>query len=162
MTERRLKRILGWEEIVWYVEEIIDQIPTPDYDLLLVITRGGMVPACLISERMNLRNIVVAAVQFHRRTGESLQMPVFWQFPDDEVLRDRSVLVVDDVWTSGNTAVTVRNRVREIASQVDVAVLHYKPSESHFESEEPDFFAEMTDDWVIYPWDSEDHSRSGE
>lgn len=156
MAESRLKRILGWNEIGWLVQSLLAQLPDDAYDILLVITRGGMVPACLMSERLHLRNIMVAAVQFHRRTGETLDEPVFWQFPTPELLRDKAVLIVDDVWDSGRTAVSVRDRVRQQARRADVAVLHYKPSSSAFPEQSPDFYGEMTDDWIIYPWDEDD------
>lgn len=159
MSQRRLKRILGWNEIDWLIRDLLRQLPDGRYDLLLVVTRGGMVPACLISERIDLRNIVVAAVQFKDDDGEALKEPVFLQFPDANLLRDAAVLVVDDVWDSGRTAVSVRDRVRVHAARTDVAVLHYKPGSSLYPDDRPDFYAEITDDWIIYPWDAEDNSN---
>lgn len=157
MTASKLRRILSWEEIAWLVDELIAKISSQHYDLILVITRGGMVPACLISERLGLRNIVVAAVQHHSANGKELDAPVFWQFPEDDILRDKSVLIIDDVWDSGRTAVAVRDKVRGPATVADLAVLHFKPGSSDFgSSERPEFFAEQTDDWIIYPWDESD------
>lgn len=159
MSQQRLKRILGWNEIDWLVRDLIHQLPGDRYDLLLVITRGGMVPACLISERIDLRDIVVAAVQFKDDEGEALDEPVFLQFPDRELLAGAAVLIVDDVWDSGRTAVSVRDRVRKHAARADIAVLHYKPGDSLYPDEQPDFYAEVTGDWIIYPWDVEDSSN---
>ena len=34
-----------------------------------------------------------------------------------------------------------------------MAVLHYKPSRSLFRHIGPDYFAAITDAWVIYPWE---------
>ncbi len=159
MSESRVKRILDWNEIEWLVQSILDKLPSDPYDIVLVITRGGMVPACLISERLHLRNIMVAAVQFHTRAGASLDEPVFWQFPDDDLLRGQAVLIVDDVWDSGRTAVSIRDRVQSVASIAEVAVLHYKPGSSEFRDQHPDFFGEMTDEWIIYPWDDAESSN---
>lgn len=158
--ENRLKRILGWEDIAQLVDTLVAQLERRDYDLLLVVTRGGMVPACLISEGLNLRNIVVAAVQFRRRGGEELEEPVYWQFPDESILKGKSVLIVDDVWDSGRTAVNVRNLTARHAKVADVAVLHYKPGASAFPDETPNFYGEMTDDWIVYPWDPEEKRNS--
>lgn len=161
MANRRLKRILGWEEIVRTVDEIVERLPGDTYDLLLVVTRGGMVPACLISERLDLRNIVVAAVQFRTGVGDQLKEPVFWQFPDHQMLGGKSVLIVDDVWRSGRTAVHVRDRVHSAGGRADVVVLHYKPASSQFPDEQPDYYGEMTDDWIVYPWDIDGGNRGG-
>lgn len=149
-----LKRILGWDDIQRNVEEIADRL-RDDYDTMLVITRGGMIPACLISERLDIRNIIVAAVQLYTGIGTTLDAPEFLQFPADELLRGKSVLIVDDVWDSGRTAVTVRDRVRAAGGKPVVAVLHYKPRASLFPGDAPDHYAEITDDWLVYPWDAE-------
>lgn len=154
-----MKRIIDWREVDWLVQSIVKRVPIEPYDIVLVITRGGMVPACLISERLQLRNIMVAAVQFRTPKGESLDDPVFWQFPDDELLRGKSVMIVDDVWDSGRTAVSVRERVGESARRADLVVLHYKPSSSEFPDQKPDIYGEITQDWIIYPWDEFEKTR---
>ena len=158
MADSQLKRIIDWSEVDWLVQSIVKRVPIQPYDIVLVITRGGMVPACLISERLHLRNIMVAAVQFHTRHGKNLDEPVFWQFPNDELLRGKSVLIVDDVWDSGRTAVSVRDRVRRSARRADLVVLHYKPSSSQFSDQKPDIYGEITEDWIIYPWDEFENS----
>lgn len=153
-AEQPLKRILGWDDISRLVDTLIADIAA-NYDALLVVTRGGMVPACLVSERLDLRNILVAAVQLYTGIGQTLDAPVFMQFPNDTLLAGKRVLVVDDVWDSGRTAVAVRERVKLAGGEPHVAVLHYKPGASRFPDDQPDYFAEITDDWIVYPWDDE-------
>src|SRR4051795_10805184 len=104
------KQHLTWTQIEDLAIQLADQLPT-DYDLMLVITRGGMVPACIISERLNLRNILVAAVMFYTGQERTLDKPIFLQFPSDPLLNKRRVLIVDDVWDSGRTIMAVRERV---------------------------------------------------
>lgn len=149
-----LKRILGWDDIQRNVEDISGRL-RDDYDTMLVITRGGMIPACLISERLDIRNIIVAAVQLYTGIGTTLDAPEFLQFPADGLLCGKSVLIVDDVWDSGRTAVTVRDRVRAAGGRPEVAVLHFKPRASRYPGDAPDYYAEITDDWIVYPWDDE-------
>lgn len=153
-AEQPLKRILGWDDIAREVDDLVERLPR-SYDAMLVITRGGMVPACLISERLNIRNILVASVQLYTGIGTTLDAPVFLQFPNDTLLAGRSILIVDDVWDSGRTAMAVRTRVGIAGGHGDLAVLHYKPRASRFPGEQPDYYAEMTDDWIVYPWDDE-------
>jgi hypoxanthine phosphoribosyltransferase len=153
-AEQPLKRILGWDDISFEVDQLVSVL-RDDYDVMLVITRGGMIPACLISERLNIRNILVAAVQFYTGIGETLESPIFLQFPNDTLLTGKSVLVVDDVWDSGRTAMSVMERARVAGAEAELAVLHYKPRASKFPDARPDYFAEITDDWIVYPWDDE-------
>ncbi len=148
------KRYLTWGEISQLVDRLATQIDD-DYDILLVVTRGGMIPACLLSERMDMRNIVVAAVQFYTGVGQTLDEPRFLQFPKPDLLEGKRVLVIDDVWDSGRTVVAVRERVRASGGEPSVAVLHFKPRNSHFPGDAPDFYVEETADWIVYPWDAE-------
>jgi hypoxanthine phosphoribosyltransferase len=142
---------LTWNDIEELVARLAARLPR-DYDLILVITRGGMVPACLLSERLELRNIVAAAVMFYTGMDETLEEPIFLEFPADPILIGKRVLIVDDVWDTGRTAMSVRRKVREAGGHADLAVLHYKPKRSAFR-EAPDYYAETTDEWIVYPWD---------
>jgi hypoxanthine phosphoribosyltransferase len=154
-----LKRILGWDDISRLVDRLLDQLPRGYYDVLLVVTRGGLAPACLISEQMGLTNIVVAAVELTRNESADGSAPRFLQFPESTLLLGRRVLVVDDVWDSGRTAMAVLERVRGAGGAPELAVLHYKPRASQFPQHAPDFFGEQTDDWIVYPWDA--HTNHG-
>ena len=142
---------LTWEDIHECVSCLVGQLGR-DYDSMLVVTRGGLVPACLISEQLDLRNILAAAVMFYTGIDRTLQSPIFLQFPSDPLLAGKKVLVIDDVWDSGKTITAVKQRVLEAQGQPTIAVLHYKPARSQF-TERPDFWARETADWLIYPWD---------
>ena len=155
MNTTLVKRYLSWEEIQRLVDYLIRNYLTDTYDAMLVITRGGMVPGCLISEKIDLRNILVAAVVYYTDVDRTLEKPIFLQFPSDTLLAGKRVLVVDDVWDSGRTIMAVKERLDVVNCHYKVAVLHFKPGRSRFEGLGPDFHAEQTDDWLVYPWDRE-------
>jgi hypoxanthine phosphoribosyltransferase len=146
------KQHLTWTQIEDLALRLADRLPTT-FDVMLVITRGGMVPACIISERLNVRNILVAAVMFYTAQERTLEKPIFLQFPADPLLNDRRVLVVDDVWDSGRTIMAVCERVRDAGGRPETAVLHYKPGRNSFTDVRPDYFVDETDAWIVYPWD---------
>ena len=104
-----IKQHLTWTQIEDLAIRLADRLPT-SYDVMLVITRGGMVPACIVSERLNLRNILVAAVMFYTGQERTLDKPIFLQFPADPLINGKRVLIVDDVWDSGRTIMAVRER----------------------------------------------------
>jgi hypoxanthine phosphoribosyltransferase len=147
-----VRRHITWTDVGRMVGTLLKQLPR-DYDNILVITRGGMVPACLISERTGIRNILCAAVVFYEDSVRKYDEPLFVQFPDDHQVKGRRVLVIDDVWDTGSTIVAVRNRLRTAGAAPDVCVLHYKPTHSRFPGDKPDYYAEETDGWIVYPWD---------
>jgi len=143
---------VSWADVERMVARLLRALPR-DYDALLVITRGGMVPACLISEQTRIRDILCAAVVLYDNDERVLQEPVFINFPDDRHVAGRRILVVDDVWDTGSTIVAVRDRLRKAGARVDVCVLHYKPRRSRFPGDGPDFYAEETNAWIVYPWE---------
>ncbi len=119
---------------------------------MLVVTRGGMVPGCLISEKTDMRNILIAAVVSYTGVGQNVEHPIFLQFPPDTLLAGQRIVVVDDVWDSGRTIMAVKERLRAVNCKGEVAVLHYKPANSKFD-DVPDYYATITNDWIVYPWD---------
>jgi hypoxanthine phosphoribosyltransferase len=152
-SSRRVnKEHLTWLQIEDLAIRLADRLPR-GYDVMLVITRGGMVPACIISERLNLRNILVAAVMFYTAQEHTLDKPIFLQFPADPIINGKRVLIVDDVWDSGRTIMAVRERVLDAGGYPETAVLHYKPNHTTYSDTRPDFYVDETDAWIVYPWD---------
>jgi hypoxanthine phosphoribosyltransferase len=148
------KTYVTWTDVERMVGKLLNALPG-DYDNILVITRGGMVPACLISERTGIRNILCAAVILYEDEERSLPEPAFVQFPEDRHVRGRRILVVDDVWDSGTTVMAVRDRLRRAGATADVCVLHFKPGRNLFPGDGPDYHAAETNGWIVYPWDPE-------
>jgi hypoxanthine phosphoribosyltransferase len=89
-----------------------------DHDLVLAITRGGLVPAGILAYRLGLREILVAGVEFYRDEGGTHESPLVGHFPDDALLAGQRVLVVDEVWETGETMTEVLARVRAAGASV--------------------------------------------
>jgi hypoxanthine phosphoribosyltransferase len=139
-----------WDELDRLVGVLAEKVGS-DYDLVLAITRGGLVPAGILAYRLDLREILVAGVEFYTTGGQTHEAPIFGHFPDAELLRDKRILVVDEVWESGETMAAVLDRVRAAGGRPVSAVLHYKPGRSRV-AVEPDFHAELAHGWVTYPY----------
>jgi hypoxanthine phosphoribosyltransferase len=60
---------------------------------------------------------------------------------------------VDDVWRGGRTITTVKARVEASGGRPELAVLHYKPTQSLFAKIKPDYYAAITDEYIVYPWE---------
>jgi hypothetical protein len=61
------------------------------------------------------------------------------------------VLVIDEVWETGETMAEVVRRVREAGGIVTSAVVHYKPGRSRV-ALTPDHHAAVAHGWVTYPY----------
>ena len=146
------KEVLSWDDVNRLIDELLPQF-RGGYDALLMITRGGVVPGGILSEALDIKYILTAAVEFHTGVQKRLAWPTFLQFPGDSLLRGRNILVVDDVWGSGRTIMTVKSRIETAGATAELCVLHHKPAESMFRDAAPDYYAAVTDAWVIYPWE---------
>jgi len=143
---------LSWHDVDKLVDYLLPQLRWP-YDALLMITRGGIVPGGMIAEALDISYILTAAVQFPEAGEARMAWPNFLQFPDDRLLRDRRVLVIDDIWSNGRTITTVKARAVGAGATIETAVLHYKPGTSLFREAGPDYYAAVTDRFIVYPWE---------
>ena len=156
MPSRR--EIITWEEVDRLVHHLLPQFEG-EYDAMLIITRGGIVPGGMLAEAMNITHILTAAVDFpaemeREKTG-LFAWPRFIQFPEEDQLRGRRCLVVDDVWGSGRTITAVKNRVSAAGGFCSTCVLHFNPYRSLFGTLRPDYFAATTDAHIVYPWEAD-------
>ena len=149
------KIYLSWTDVDKLISGILPRLQGYNYDLVIAITRGGIIPGAIIAERLAIQQVLVASVDFYEDEQYELDWPVFMQFPADSFLRGKLALIVDDIWDRGKQVVSVTERVRYAGGRSLSAVLHYKPDRSQFPDKAPDFYAVQTKDWIIYPWEVE-------
>ena len=143
--------IVSWDDLDRMVADLAERLAGQTFDVMLAITRGGMVPAGMLSYRLGLRDILVAAVEYYDDRGQPGPHPTFFQFPADPLLRGKRVLIVDEVWDSGTTIAAVTERVLQAGGIPTTVVLHYKPANSVVQGA-PDLHAVETAAWVVYPF----------
>jgi hypoxanthine phosphoribosyltransferase len=143
--------VVSWDDLDRLVAELAERLAPQRFDVMLAITRGGLVPAGMLAYRLRIRNILVAAVEFYDDEGRPGPRPTFLQFPADPLLRGQQVLVVDEVWDSGTTIHAVTDRVRQAGGIPTTVVVHWKPERSVV-SGAPDVHAVTTAAWVVYPF----------
>ncbi|MFN3307955.1 MAG: phosphoribosyltransferase [Anaerolineales bacterium] len=153
--ERRTE-ILTWHDVDLLIDHLLPQFET-EFDAILMITRGGIIPGGLLAEAMDITHVLTAAVDFPAQIAmEKARLyawPEFIQFPEDRLLRARRTLVVDDVWGAGRTITAVKNRVSSAGGIPYTCVLHFNPYRNLFGSVRPDYYAAITDARILYPWE---------
>ncbi|TAK12252.1 MAG: phosphoribosyltransferase [Anaerolineae bacterium] len=150
------RELIPWEEVNRLIDHLIVQFDH-EFDAMVIITRGGIVPGGMLAEAMGITHILTAAVDFPAEVeGERsklLAWPQFIQFPDPDKISGRRVLVVDDVWGSGRHSTAVKNRVSAAGGMPSTCVLHFNPHRNLFGNTRPDYFAASTDAFIVYPWE---------
>lgn len=156
------RELVTWEEVDKLIDVLVPQIKSVgSFDGMVIITRGGIIPGGLLAEALDIAHVLTAAVRFRDPLFEKtasqemslMGLPAFLQFPEDRLLRGRRILVVDDVWGSGRTSLSVKGRCEADGAQAFTAVMHFNPYRSLFAKSQPDFYGAITDAFVIYPWE---------
>lgn len=154
--EQQRHEILGWAEVDRLIDHLLPQFEG-EFEAMVLITRGGIIPGGMLAEAMGITHILTAAVDFpaqlEMERARLMAWPKFIQFPDDSMLLQRRTLVVDDVWGSGRTITTVKNRIASAGGFPSTCVLHFNPYRNLFGNARPDYFAAITDAHIVYPWE---------
>jgi len=148
--------MLTWGDVDRLMDVLLGQLRNAGYfDAVVLITRGGIIPGGLVSEALDIKWVVIAAVRFPSGIGTKplAAWPEFLQFPDEHLLKGRRALIIDDVWGSGRTITAVRGRVDAAGAKPATCVLHFNPYRSLFTQAKPDYYGAVTDARIIYPWE---------
>jgi hypothetical protein len=154
MQPEQRREMVTWQEVDRLVDYLIPQFRR-EFTAMVMITRGGIVPGGLLAEAMDITHVLTAAVNFPAQLQKStlMEWPDFLQFPSDDLLRGRPTLIVDDVWGSGRTIIAVKNRVSAAGGFPETCVLHFNPHRNKFSNVKPDYYAAITDAFIVYPWE---------
>lgn len=118
-------------------------------DLIVGVSRGGWVPGRIFSDLLSNAHTANVKIEFYVGIGETTRRPVVTQ-PISEDIARKNILVVDDVADTGESLLVALEHVRARgAGQIRTVTIYYKPH-SRFK---PDFFAETTPEWIIFPWE---------
>ena len=149
---RKLKfKPVTWREIEEGCLNIAEQIAEKgeNIDIIVGVLRGGWIPARLLSDYLGVEAMGAIEVKFYRGIGETGERPVITQ-PLIVDVRDKVVLVVDDVSDTGKTLNTVVGFITHYGPRrVLTATIYVKPWSMY----RPDFYYDETDAWIIFPWD---------
>ena len=150
------REVITWNEVDQLIDHLIPQLEG-EFNAMLMITRGGIIPGGMMAEAMQMSQIFTASVDFpaqmEAEQKKLLAWPKFIQFPDDSLLRSQRILIVDDVWGSGRTITAVKNRVSGAGGFPSTCVMHFNPYRSLFGTARPDYYAAITDAHIVYPWE---------
>ncbi|MEM9045057.1 MAG: xanthine phosphoribosyltransferase [Pseudomonadota bacterium] len=112
---------------------------------VVAITRGGMVPACVVARELNLRVVDTISVKSydHQTQAEA----VILKAPDADIGDGDGVLIVDDLADTGRTLQVVREKY----PKAHFATVYSKPKGAELVDT---FITSVSQDtWIFFPWD---------
>ena len=133
-----------WEELHQDVQTLCSKIKAQGkFNKIIAISRGGLVPACIASYILDIRNIDVVNILSYdddqKRTDSKIELAT-------KIEADSKTLIIDDVSDSGRTFHILK---KQYPSAVFAAVYAKEKGKDAC-----DIFArQIPDDWVVFPWD---------
>ena len=121
-------------------------------DAIVAIARGGLTLAGALGYALDVKMLGSLNVEFYTGVERTLDEPVVLPPTlDQDSLRGKSILLVDDVADSGRTLSLVTQLLEAGGGEVRTVCIFTKPSTVH----EPTYTWRRTDRWILFPWSSE-------
>lgn len=143
--------VVSWGRVCHLASKLARKVRASDFhpDIVVAIARGGYVPARLLCDQLDLYNLVSLRIAHY--TGSQKSGPARIVSPLGADIKDKNVLLVDDVSDSGDTLQLALQHIHALGPrELRLAVLHHKQCASLV----PDFFAQRVIRWrwITYPW----------
>ena len=145
------REIMSWDELGTGSRDLAEAMYGDGWipDLVLGISRGGLLVAGALSYALGVKNTATISVEFYTGVDERLELPMLLPpVPDLVDLSSARVLIADDVADTGATLELVRDFCAGRVAEARVAVL-YEKSRSTVASE---YVWRRTDRWITFPW----------
>lgn len=148
---------ISWQEYYFLIQKMIKEIEEKYLDYkILSISRGGLIPATIISHQTKQSIDVINVFSYNKNKRNKVYIKPFSAY-DEEI--PNKILIVDDLIDSGNTLFRVwefiYNKIHKnnLLDKIDIksAVLIDKKQSAL----KPDFSAKQMDDlvWINFPYE---------
>jgi len=140
--------ILDWTEIETLSQRLADILrPVGPFIGIAAITRGGLAPALLVAQELNIRLIDTIGLQTYQ--NRSLDRPTWVKPPSPHMGDGAGWLVIDDLTDTGTTL----RHIRPLLPKATFAALYAKPAGKplldHYVTE-----VEQSC-WLVFPWEKD-------
>jgi hypoxanthine phosphoribosyltransferase len=147
----------SWEEAERALHSLSEKITESGFrpDTIVGMSRGGLVPARVFSDLLDVPDLRVLSVSFYTRPGETKKEPrVLHSLPGE--IEGKNVLLADDISDSGKSFITAREHLLPMnPASLKTASIHLKEGSSFT----PDFFFAKNTKWIVYPWEKAEFTR---
>lgn len=151
MSETRAYAAPSWDRVYEMLMDMALQIRKSGFnpDIIVGVSRGGWAPGRILSDLLENTHTVNLKIEFYVGIGKTAGKPIVTQ-PIGEDISGKRVLVVDDVSDTGKSLkVAMEHMLEKGAAGVKTATIYFKPHSTF----KPDFFADSTANWIIFPWE---------
>ncbi len=121
----------------------------PKFDVIVGVSRGGLVVARLMSDLLEIENVLITKSEHYTGMGKKNRKPVITQRIEKNIA-GKNVLLLDDVADTGESLIEVKKHIESKKPKyLALATLYIKPWSKRI----PDYYISKTDAWIIFPWE---------
>lgn len=144
------REVMTWDDLGTGTRALAEAIHADAWmpDLVLGISRGGLLIAGAIAYALGVKNTATLSVEFYTGIDERLELPMLLPPVPDLVDLGEARVLIADVADTGATLELVREFCAGRVAEVRIAVL-YEKSRSTVASE---YVWRRTDRWITFPW----------
>ncbi len=126
-----------------------NELEKPKADAIVGVSRGGLVLARLMSDLLDIDNVLITKSEYYTGMGKRNSKPQITQEIQKDI-SDNNVLLVDDVSDTGESLAIIKEHIlSKRPRNLTVATLYLKPWSKSL----PDYFVSKTDAWIVFPWE---------
>lgn len=137
------KFVISWDNMQTLCRQLAQkQMPAEQWKGILAVSRGGLVPAAILSRELGIRYVDTVCISSYDHDNQREMIVLKAPEHDGE-----GFLIVDDLVDSGETA----RKIRQLYPKAKFVTVCAKPSGQHLVDE---FVQEIAQDtWIEQPWD---------
>lgn len=145
-------KILSWQDVENLADSVAAQITksgfVPDY--LVGVATGGLIPAGLLSKRLDIPKLLVVAA---RREGKGPNKEVRIKYLPEAALEGKRILLIDEIAESGSTLQKIRDILEKECGVAEIRIATLGVNKDKCVSW-PDFYGILQESaWVVFPWE---------
>lgn len=124
-------------------------------DLIIAITRGGWIPARLLSDLLEVNNLTTIGIEFYSDISKTRKKPILTQELSTPI-SGKKILLVDDVADTGKSLQLAKKHIlKKDKADLKISTIYKKPQSKI----EPDYYEKTTKHWIIFPWEIKETAR---
>jgi len=144
------KELVTWKGVTSLCNKIVKKLKLTYPDILdykiVGLSRGGLIPATIISNILNIRKVYSIGLKSYEDTMQG-DLEIY-QIPE---LKDmEKILIIDDISDTGESLKATKEMIQN--KDVITTCLHIKEKSIFL----PDIYGKSVENnvWVVYPWES--------
>lgn len=138
-----------WKDVEDAFRAVASELKDKYFDCIVCIGRGGMIPSRLMSEYLNIKEIYFIPTHYDKNGNVVINNNI-----DIDQLDQKSVLVVDEVYTTGKSITAIYNYIFDNIEEVEVTNCVGWFNEKS--KNKPDVWGKLYNgetQWLIFPWE---------